>query len=142
MSHRWIEGNIPLEAIERIARNGRSRRKTGAQAFFLGQIRADECRGKTVQSIEYSAYRTLADKTFEQLIEEAKKRFDLEAVELLHSEGEVPVGGWSLLVWVASEHRQACFDALRWLVDKVKEEVPIFAKEHFEEGDFQWKKNK
>ncbi len=141
MPYKWIDGEIPAEEILRIVQAGSCRRNIGAQAFFLGQIRADECDGRRVGSIEYSSYREMADSVFERIISEAQERFELELIELLHSDGKVPVGTWSLLVWVASKHRQASFDALKWIVDAVKSEVPIFAKELFEDGGFQWKKN-
>ena len=114
----------------------------GAHDLFTGQIRGDLIDGKTVVSIEYSAYAPMAENQFEDIGMEAMARFDLADVVIKHSIGTVAVGEISLMVIVAGAHRKETMQGLRWTVEAIKERVPVFGKEIFADGDHSWKVNR
>ena len=68
------------------------------------------------------------------LIEQALQQFPIRAVSIVHRLGRLEIGETSVLIAVASAHRAAAFDACRWLIDTLKRIVPIWKKEHFEDG--------
>ena len=142
MSEIFVHGPIPSTMIQNIVDEASSVDNTGALNLFLGQIRADDIESKTVRAIDYSCYESMALKSFEALKMEASKLFELEDIVIYHSLGVVPVGGICLAVFVTSAHRKQSFLGLEWIVEAIKKNVPIFGKEIFEAGDYQWKVNK
>ena len=107
----------------------------------MGQVRADEIDGKTVAAIEYSAYDGMAEKMIAEIREEAFTKFELRCLHIYHSVGTVKVGEMSLLVMVSSAHRKPVFPSLEWIVEQVKERVPVWKKEVFEDESERWKEN-
>ncbi len=136
------EGAIaPSFIAESIAKH-QHKTNIGAHDIFLGQVRADEIDGKVVSGIDYSAYEDMANEKFHEIKEDCFETYDLSCLHIYHSKSFVPVGGICLFVFVSSAHRRFCFEALEYLVERIKVEVPIFGKEMFEGDDFQWKTNK
>jgi molybdopterin synthase catalytic subunit len=76
----------------------------------------------------------MARQQMESLAEQALKQFQIRDVSLVHRLGRLEIGEASVLIVVASAHRAAAFDACRWLIDTLKRTVPIWKKEHFEDG--------
>ena len=136
------EGPIQPEMIAKSIANHQSKTNIGAHDIFLGQVRADEVNGQTVSAIEYSAYEDMAEQAFHNIREQAFEQFELSCMHIYHSLGEVKAGEICLFVFVSSPHRKAAMDALRFLVEEIKANVPIFGKEVFENGKHQWKVNK
>jgi molybdopterin synthase catalytic subunit len=114
----------------------------GAHDIFLGQVRADEIDGKTVSGIEYSAYEEMALKKIVEIREDAFERFELSCMHIYHSLGRVPAGGICLFVFVSSPHRKPVFEALQFIVERIKKELPVFGKELFEDDSYTWKVNR
>jgi len=141
MRHRWIEGAISWQVLERWVGELTRDRNTGAVQLFLGQVRADVVEEKVVRSIIYSCYRELADKVMDRILQEARTRFDLQAVGVLHSVGEVEVGRWSIAVCCCAAHRKSMMEGVRWIMDRIKVEVPIFGREIFVEEGYRWKQS-
>ncbi len=104
----------------------------GAVVTFAGHVR-DNARGNRVLSLEYEAYEPLAEKQLAHLIAEAAERWDVRCA-VQHRLGRLEVGECSITVAVASPHRADAFDACRWLMDTLKETVPIWKREFFEGG--------
>lgn len=136
----FVEGAIAPEAIAKSIANHQHKTDIGAHDIFLGQVRADVIDGKTVTGISYSAYEEMALEKMHEIREDAFARFTLSCMHVYHSLGEVPVGGICLFVFVSSPHRQPVFDALHYIVERIKKELPVFGKELFEEG-YSWKVN-
>ena len=111
---------------------------TGANSFFLGRVRADSHLETKVTGIEYSAYESMAAKIAGELSDKARSLFDVQAVHIFHSTGLVKVGEVSLLVIVSSAHRQASFEALKWVVDTLKVKFPAWKKELLDDGSHRW----
>lgn len=108
----------------------------GAVVTFTGNVRAVS-RGRSVHYLEYSAYMRLAEKELGKIVDEAEGRWRVHcAIE--HRLGRVNVGEASVVVAVAAPHRGDAFESCRWLMDMLKESVPIWKKEHFNDGAAHW----
>lgn len=105
----------------------------GAVVTFLGTTR-NNFQGKRVVQLEYEAYEEMALKMLEQVREEIMAEFAIEDIAIAHRIGTVDIGQTSLVVAVASPHRRAAFLACHKTVDRVKEIVPIWKKEVYEDG--------
>jgi MoaE-MoaD fusion protein len=105
----------------------------GAAVIFEGVVR-DNTRGRRALYLNYEAYEEMALKQMDALIAQALQQFPIRAVSIVHRLGRLEIGETSVLIAVASAHRAAAFDACRWLIDTLKRTVPIWKKEHFEDG--------
>jgi molybdopterin synthase catalytic subunit len=105
----------------------------GAVCVFDGIVR-DNTRGRPTLYLDYEAYREMAMAQMRRLAGEAVERFGVRDVALVHRLGRLRVGETSVLIAVASAHRAAAFEACRWLIDTLKQTVPIWKKETFADG--------
>ncbi len=105
----------------------------GAVVVFHGRVR-DNNKGKTVVSLEYEAYETMAVVMMRQLAAEARDRWHLERVGIVHRVGAVPIGEDAVVIAVSAAHRGEAFKACEYLIDRLKDVVPIWKKEITEEG--------
>jgi molybdopterin synthase catalytic subunit len=105
----------------------------GAIAIFDGVVR-DNTRGRRTLYLDYEAYEAMALKQMEALALEARARFAVRGVSIVHRLGRLQIGETSVRIAVASAHRGAAFDACRWIIDTLKKTVPIWKKEYFEDG--------
>ena len=138
----FIDGEITPDFIASAIAKHQSKTDIGAHNIFLGQVRADVIEGQTVSSIEFSCYEEMADPILYTIREETFQKFDLSCMHIYHSLGKVNVGEICFFVFVSAAHRPQVYEATEYIVDRIKKEVPIFGKEIFETGDYQWKKNK
>jgi molybdopterin synthase catalytic subunit len=138
----FIEGAIPASFIGESIHKHQTKTTIGAHDIFLGQVRADEIDGKTVKAIEYTAYEEMAEEKLHDIRESAFEKFNLTCMHIYHSLGIVATGEICLFVFVSSPRRKEVFKAIEYLVERIKEEVPIFGKEVFEDESHQWKENK
>ncbi len=138
----FIPGAITPEFIANAIAKHQVKTQIGAHDIFLGQVRADEIDGKVVRAIEYTAYEEMANIKFDEIREAAFDRYDLSCMHIYHSLGEVKTGEICLFVFVSSAHRKEVFEALEYIVEKIKKEAPVFGKELFEDAGYQWKVNK
>jgi len=120
-----IDAAAELEKIKRP--------EDGAALVFEGVVR-NHSRGRRTLFLDYEAYEEMAQKQMEALAERALGEFQVRDVVLIHRLGRLEIGETSVLIMVASAHRAAAFDACRWLIDTLKRTVPIWKKEHFEDG--------
>lgn len=105
----------------------------GAAAVFEGIVR-DNTKGRRTLYLDYEAYEEMALKQLEELAQQAISKFEIRDAILVHRLGRLEIGETSVLITVASAHRGAAFEACRWLIDTLKRTVPIWKKEHFEDG--------
>jgi molybdopterin synthase catalytic subunit/molybdopterin converting factor small subunit len=105
----------------------------GAAVVFEGVVR-DNTRGRRTLYLDYEAYEEMALRQMDSLAEQAFHQFPIRDVAMVHRLGRLEIGEASVLIVVASAHRAAAFDACRWLIDTLKRTVPIWKKEHFEDG--------
>jgi molybdopterin synthase catalytic subunit len=124
-----VDAVIDAEAIVAGVKAG----PDGAVCVFDGIVR-DNTRGRRTLYLDYEAYREMALSQMRGLAEEARTRFGVREVAMVHRLGRLMVGETSVLIAVASAHRGAAFDACRWLIDTLKKTVPIWKKETFADG--------
>jgi molybdopterin synthase catalytic subunit len=106
----------------------------GAVVLFLGTAR-NHSEGKTgVTHLEYEAYAGVVVNKIEELVAEAEDKWELVAVAIEHRVGEVSVGQASVALAVSAVHRDAAFEAGRFLIDGLKNQAPIWKKEHWPGG--------
>ena len=137
----FVQGAISPDFIAQSIAKHQVKTQIGAHDIFLGQVRADIIDGKEVVAIEYSAYEEMANKQFHEIREEALERFDLKCMHIYHSLGRVNTGEICLFVFVSSSHRITVFEALQFVVEEIKQKVPVFGKELFDGDSYQWKVN-
>jgi molybdopterin synthase catalytic subunit len=109
----------------------------GAVVFFLGTTRemTDERR---TESLDYECYPEMAARKLQELEAEARRRWQLVECAVVHRLGHLEIGEASVAVAVSSAHRRAAFEAGQWLIDTLKQSVPIWKKENWADGSTQW----
>ncbi len=108
--------------------------EAGAIATFIGTTR-NENEGRSVTTLEYEAYPEMATAEMRRIGDTARQRWPIRAIAIAHRVGVVPIGEASVVIAVSSPHRAAAFEACRFAIDRLKEVVPIWKKEHFEGGE-------
>lgn len=114
-----------------------SNERAGALATFEGWVRSHND-GRKVVLLEYEAFEPLARKEALRILEEAKRRFDIIEAGCLHRVGALKVGEMAVWIGVIAEHRQAAFDACRYIINEIKVRLPIWKKEHYTDGSSEW----
>ncbi|WP_205958047.1 molybdenum cofactor biosynthesis protein MoaE [Flavivirga algicola] len=135
------QGAISSEFIGESIYKHQTKTSIGAHNIFLGQVRADIIDDKTVSAIEYTAYEDMANAKFHDIREAAFEKFELTCMHIYHSLGTVKAGEICLFVFVSSPRRKVVFEALEFIVEAIKADVPVFGKEIFEDESHQWKVN-
>jgi len=118
--------------LERLAR-AVGDRAAGAIVTFVGTTR-NENAGRRVVRLEYEAFGRMAVSEMRALAAQARRRWKLRSVAMVHRVGVVPVGQASVAIAVSAGHRAEAFAACHWLIDRLKEIVPIWKREHFRGG--------
>jgi molybdopterin converting factor subunit 1 len=121
---------VDVEVLERaVARNS-----AGAIVTFVGTTRLDNA-GRKVLRLEYEAYEPMALSEMRKLAHEAGVRWNIVRIAIQHRVGVVAIGETSVAIAVSAVHRAEAFEACRFAIDRLKEIVPIWKKEHFEGGE-------
>ncbi len=105
----------------------------GALNVFVGTVR-DTALDKKVVWLEYEAYEAMAVAETRKIMDEAAARWNLLGWAVSHRVGTLKPGEVAVVVAVSTKHRKASFEACEWVIGKLKEHVPIFKKEVFEDG--------
>jgi sulfur-carrier protein adenylyltransferase/sulfurtransferase len=109
----------------------------GGYTSFEGLVR-NHNEGLSVRHLEYEAFEPLAVKEGERIVAEAIKRFGIEHAACVHRIGDLAIGDMAVWVGASARHRDEAFRACRYIIDEVKHRVPIWKKEHYENGDSGW----
>ena len=105
----------------------------GGIALFVGTVR-NKTQDKSVTLLDFSTYQGMAIKEMKMIADKALKDFDILKIAIHHAEGELHIGDIPVIIAVSSPHRKAAFAACQFAIDTLKETVPIWKKEHFEDG--------
>ena len=117
-----------------------SRDDAGALLVFSGVVR-NRNEGRQVLAVTYDAHRPLAEKTFREIAEEACARWGADlTVVVAHRAGRLSVGEVSVLIGVASSHRDEAYQASRYVIEQLKLRSPVWKQEHYADGDSGWLK--
>ena len=111
--------------------------QAGAFICFEGWVRNHHAR-RAVQALGYQAYAALAESEGEKIVLEAGERFEILDVCCVHRVGDLAIGDCAVWVGVSAAHRDAAFAACRYVIDEVKQRVPIWKKERYEDGSSDW----
>jgi molybdopterin synthase catalytic subunit len=125
-----VDRPITLDALARAV----STPAAGAIATFVGTTRESN-RGRTVLRLEYEAYVDMAVSEFRKIAAEARSRWPVCEVAIVHRIGVVPVGEASVAIAVSAPHRADAIEACHFAIDRLKVVAPIWKKEYFEGGE-------
>lgn len=142
MKNFFLNGPITPDFISNSIYKHQIKHNIGAHNIFLGQVRKDTIESNVVSAIEYSAYEEMANKKITDIRESTFEKFDLTCLHIYHSLGVVEVGQIGFFVFVSSSRRKNVYNATQFIVDRIKNSVPIFGKEIFENNEYNWKVNK
>ena len=106
----------------------------GAINTFIGTVR-EQTKGKRVIKLEYEAYEVMAVAEMQKIVDLARERWPIEKVAIHHRTGELMVGDLAVVIAVSTPHRLASFQACQFIIDTLKQTVPIWKKEVFEDGE-------
>lgn len=109
----------------------------GACVIFEGWVR-DHHQGRAVQSLDYQAYPELAEREGGMILAEALQSYDVRRVLAVHRVGALRIGDLAVWVGVSAGHRDAAYEASRWIIDEIKAHVPIWKREHYLDGISDW----
>jgi molybdopterin synthase catalytic subunit len=107
----------------------------GAVVTFLGVVR-DNAHGREVDRIEIQVYEEMAVKQLQAIREEAMARFGVEEVAIVHRYGNLRISDNIMMIAVGAGHRPEAFEACRFILETIKEKVPLWKKEYTKEGDY------
>jgi len=111
--------------------------QAGACVTFEGWVR-NLNEGESVDALEYETHAAIAVSEGETVIAEALERFSVVKAECVHRVGLLAIGDCAVWVGVSAEHRGAAFDACRYIIDEIKNRLPIWKKEHYGKGATAW----
>jgi MoaE-MoaD fusion protein len=111
----------------------------GALLTFLGRARDRSDDGREVLELEYEAYPEMAGAVLEEIVREAEERWAESIVGVIHRVGMVPIGEAAVAIVVAAAHRSQAYDANRFVIEQIKERLPIWKRERFADGS-EWKR--
>lgn len=129
LTHEPIDYHALTEAVRRPG--------CGAVALFLGTVR-DLTGEQVTVALDYEAYPQMAEKKLAEVEAEMRVRWPVGDVALVHRLGHLEVGAVSVAVAVSSPHRAEAFEACRYAIDRIKQVVPIWKKEHGADGRTEW----
>ncbi|MDO8672163.1 MAG: molybdenum cofactor biosynthesis protein MoaE [Dehalococcoidia bacterium] len=106
----------------------------GAVVTFAGVVRGFS-KGKKVLYLEYEAYKEMAEKKMAVIGDEIKARWPVDGVAIRHRIGHLEIGDTAVAIAVSSAHRREAFEACQYAIDRIKQFVPVWKKEVWEDGD-------
>lgn len=109
----------------------------GAVVLFLGTVR-ELTDGRETESLDYEAYPEMARSKLAELETETRQRCSVTELAVVHRLGHLELGEISVAVAVSAPHRATAFEAGRYLIDRIKEVVPIWKQENWTDGTSQW----
>ena len=129
LNHDPIDSSAVIESVQSP--------EAGAVVLFLGTTR-EFTAGRQTESLDYESYGEMALRKLEELEQEARQRWSLTELTIIHRLGHLGIGEASVAIAVSAPHRKDAFTAGQWLIDTLKEIVPIWKKENWADGTSQW----
>ncbi len=107
---------------------------SGGIALFVGTVRYIT-KDKRVNRLDFSSYESMAEKEMKKIALQTFKKYDIIKIAIHHALGELQIGDIPVIIAVSSAHRAAAFDACQYTIDTLKQTVPIWKKEYFDDGE-------
>lgn len=101
---------------------------------FIGTVR-NATQNKTVTQLDFSSYVPMAIKEMQKIADTVLEKFAVEKIAIHHAIGSLKIGDIPVIITVSAPHRNAAFEACQYAIDTLKETVPIWKKEYFEDGE-------
>lgn len=117
-----------LEIIAAVQADG-----AGAINVFIGTVR-NQTQAKPVVQLDFEAYDSMAIKKMQEIANQAAAKWSIQKVAIVHRKGSLQIGDAAVVIAVSTPHRKASFEACEYIIDTLKEVVPIWKKEIFEDG--------
>jgi molybdopterin synthase catalytic subunit len=128
-----VESPIDVSAlVAEVARHA-----NGATLLFIGTVR-EVNDGRAVSGMEYTAYRSMAEREMSDITREAASQFGTSDIVVEHRIGVLDLGEASVVIAVAHPHRAATYDASRYVIEQLKQRVPIWKREEYVDGTREW----
>ncbi|WP_191565434.1 molybdenum cofactor biosynthesis protein MoaE [Metabacillus idriensis] len=124
-----VHDTISVEEVK----NQVSKREAGAITLFVGTVR-EFTKGKRTLSLEYQAYESMAVKMLSQIGKEIKGRWPDTCVAITHRIGKLEISDIAIVIAVSSPHRKTAYKANEYAIERIKQIVPIWKKEFWEDG--------
>jgi molybdopterin synthase catalytic subunit len=134
-AQRFALCDAPIDAVAAKAALGDA--GAGACVTFEGWVR-NHNDGRPVRRLDYQAYAPLAAREGEAIVDAAVERFGLRGACCIHRVGSLAIGDMAVWAGASADHRDAAFAACRWIIDEVKQRVPIWKNEHYADGESGW----
>jgi len=112
----------------------RQNTSVGGTVIFLGTVRELNSENIKLLQLNYEAYETMAEEIFSEIETEARKKWEIEEITVLHRIGTLSVGEVSVIIIVSSKHRKEAFECCSYIIDSVKSRVPIWKMEITNKG--------
>ncbi len=128
-----VDGPIDIAALPGEV----SSHANGAVLLFVGTVR-EVNDGRQVSGMEYSAYRSMAEREMALIAGEAAAMFGSDQIVVEHRVGVLALGEASVAIAVGNAHRGAAYDASRYVIEQLKQRVPIWKLEHYVDGTRDW----
>jgi molybdopterin synthase catalytic subunit len=125
----------PIDPAEVLAQVGAP--SDGAVLLFLGTVR-DHADGRGVNGMRYEAYVEMAEEVLAAIAREAAAKLGTDRVAVVHRIGELDLGEVSVAIAVSSPHRAEAYDASRYVIEQIKQRLPVWKHERYVEGDAAW----
>jgi len=122
--------NVDIDAVLEAVKSA----KSGCVVSFLGTVR-DVSEGRSVQRMSIEVYEEMAVKQLSIIRDEALERFGVHEVAVVHRYGDLEVGDNIVYIAVSAGHREEAFQACRYVIDELKERVPLWKKEYTADGE-------
>jgi molybdopterin synthase catalytic subunit len=127
----WIT-EAPIEINDVVKKV--TRREAGAISTFIGTVR-EFTHGKRTLYLEYQAYKPMAEKKLAQIGEEIERKWGNTACAIAHRIGKLDISDMAVVIAVSTPHRKDAFEASSYAIERIKEIVPIWKKEYWEDGE-------
>lgn len=107
----------------------------GGNCLFIGTVR-NKNKGKSVTHLDFETYESMAVKEMDKIADQCLKKFDIKKIAIHHRSGYVGIKDIAVIIAVSSPHRGDGFKACQYAIDTLKDTVPIWKKEHLEDGSY------
>ncbi|NNK63716.1 MAG: molybdenum cofactor biosynthesis protein MoaE [Gemmatimonadetes bacterium] len=128
-------GPEPIDPAGALARVGSD--DDGAVVLFVGIVR-NHAEGRSVSGMTYEAYTSMAASELAALASEAAERWQTDRIAVVHRTGALTLGEPSVAIALSTPHRAEGYEASRWIIEAIKERLPIWKHEHFVDGESRW----
>jgi MoaE-MoaD fusion protein len=129
----------PIESHEAVKRLEPIPEEAGGLATFVGIVRRHSL-GREVDYLEYEAYGSMATRKMEEIAGEATGKWDILGASIIHRTGRLEIGAVAVSIAVIAAHRAPALEACRYIIDRLKEDVPIWKREQGSDGETWWGK--